>query len=221
MSSNNLFKAHTKKKKTTLWTVITYSYSCHKCSSSIKILQWTLNESVWKITQSYKAWQTTYLLRQPTCHSPWTRSSSRRQAQVMGNSVYLLKRGSRVLKVLSRTRGGTWPFWGSVRPKWFSWFYQVTLPSSFSFPHKCTLEFFRGYVNSNSATDSMQKQRWESSCLLVQISLRDLKKCKIMVMHLTEFLVWKNTDFFMKKIFFVKGMSLCLTILISIKISEF
>ena len=40
-------------------------------------------------------------------------------------------------------------------------------------------------------------------------------------MHLTEFLVWKNTDFFMKKIFFVKGMSLCLTILISIKIYEF
>ena len=54
-----------------------------------------------------------------------------------------------------------------------------------------------------------------------RLSLRDLKKCKIMVMHLTEFLVWKNTDFFMKKIFFVKGMSLCLTILISIKISEF
>lgn len=66
--------------------------------------------------------------------------------------------------------------------------------SEFPFPlhsHFLMSEFFKGYVMCDIATDWMQKQIWESSCLLLSQILKKLYEHKIT--SLTNFcLLWKK-----------------------------
>lgn len=76
------------------------------------------------------------------------------------------------------TSGGPGDYFsGSVKSELFSW---VLLDSICLYSHDCMVEFSRGYMIGGITMNRMQKQIWESRCLLLSQTLKrfaNIKQC--------------------------------------------